>query len=172
MHAPLLLLLAASSSAAALRPSPRLRLHQPSASTWRLVCSAEPPSDYVTIAAAGLVAQPVVWTSLYFVVTTGGGLPAGPFGLLGALEGLSYVAVLGLVGASAFNKVSTGSGLPPGRAGLLGAAEGLSYLTLVASLLALASLVVAKGCVPNAEPLLDYSAVLPVCKSDPGLFGL
>ena len=32
---------------------------------------------------AGLVANPVVWCSLASVKTTGGGLPAGPFGLIG-----------------------------------------------------------------------------------------
>ena len=101
-----------------------------------------------------------------------GGLPAGPFGLLGALEGVSYLVVLGFVGTSAVRKASTGTGLPPGPGGLLGAAEGLSYLTLGASLLALLNLAVGKGCVPNAEPLLDYSALVPICKAEPGLFGL
>ena len=41
------------------------------------------------LGSVGAISQPVVWVSLYFVATTGGGLPAGPFGLLGALEGLS-----------------------------------------------------------------------------------
>ena len=35
------------------------------------------------LGAVGLTAQPVVWFSLYYVATTGAGLPAGPFGLLG-----------------------------------------------------------------------------------------
>eukprot|EP00536_Pseudo-nitzschia_multiseries_P008047 jgi/Psemu1/19448/gm1.19448_g len=42
----------------------------------------------------GLASQPVVWISLYSVATTGGGLPAGPGGSIGALEGLSYLIVL------------------------------------------------------------------------------
>uniref|UniRef100_A0A7S4JL61 Uncharacterized protein n=1 Tax=Odontella aurita TaxID=265563 RepID=A0A7S4JL61_9STRA len=124
---------------------------------------------------AGLAAQPVVWTSLYFVVTTGAGLPPGPFGLLGALEGVSYLLVVGIVGASLYKKVATGSGLPAGKNGLLGAAEGLSYLSVLGGLLALASLVGERGCVPNAKPILDYSAYLPVCDPEstgtPGLFG-
>lgn len=139
--------------------------------------SVEPPStkagSFVTAAIGlGAIAQPVVWTSLYLVATTGGGLPAGPFGLVGALEGISYLAVVGLVAASVLSKATTGSGLPPGPNGLLGALEGVSFLTLVAALLILLSLVVGKGCVPNAEPLVDYSAFVPICKSDPGLFGL
>ena len=46
---------------------------------------------------------------------------------------------------------------------LLGAGEGLSYLSLAAGLGVLGLTVVSAGCVPNAKPLLDYSAVLPVC---------
>lgn len=113
----------------------------------------------------GILAQPVVWISLYNVATTGGGLPAGPFGLLGAIEGLSYLAVLGWVVASF---------LPPGSGG--GAEvevdeprqhERLIYkisrLTLVVAIATLLSLVVDRGCVPNAKPILDYSAYLPIC---------
>ncbi len=47
--------------------------------------------------------------------TTGCGLPAGPGGALGALEGISYLIVLGLVGFSVFTKVKTGKGLPAGK---------------------------------------------------------
>ena len=49
------------------------------------VCSLDPPSARVAdiAAGAGLVANPIVWASLVSVKTTGGGLPAGPFGLLG-----------------------------------------------------------------------------------------
>ena len=35
-------------------------------------------------------------------ISGGCGLPAGPFGLLGATEGLSYLAVVGLVGYQLF----------------------------------------------------------------------
>jgi hypothetical protein len=79
--------------------------------------------------AAGLVANPVVLWSLYTKYTTGAGLQGD---LLGGLEGVSYLAVLGLVGWSVYTKVSSGSGLPAGPAGLLGAVEGVSYLSLLA----------------------------------------
>ena len=46
--------------------------------------------------------------------TTGCGLPAGPGGSIGALEGLSYLWVVGLVGFSVYTKVKTGKGLPNG----------------------------------------------------------
>jgi len=62
------------------------------------------------------------------------------------------------------SKATTGEGLPAGPLGLLGALEGLSYLTIVAGLGVLAYLGLSAGCVPNAQPLLDYSSVLPVCR--------
>ena len=42
----------------------------------------------------GLSVQPIVWISLYFVLTTGSGLPSGPYGIIGAIEGISYLLVL------------------------------------------------------------------------------
>ena len=175
-------LLLAPSCATALR-QPALPLRSAPCRSTTPRCSEKPSGSSLSIAAAGLVAQPVVWTSAYFVATTAGGLPAGPYGLLGALEGVSYLAVLGLVGVSTYRKATTGAGLGASSlreatgagvlgAGLLGVAEGLSYISLGLALLAALSLVVAKGCVPNAEPLLDYSAYVRVCSSDPGLFGL
>jgi len=35
--------------------------------------------------------------SVYTKVKTGSGLPSGPFGLLGAVEGLSYLTLVGIV---------------------------------------------------------------------------
>ena len=106
-----------------------------------------------------------MWVSLYFVATTGGGLPAGQFGLIGALEGISYLIVVGFAGASIYKKVTTGSGLPAGPAGLLGAAEGLSFLSILAGVAVLAVISGGdQGCVPNAKPLLDYSESVKVCK--------
>jgi hypothetical protein len=96
----------------------------------------------------GVAAQPIVWVSLYFVATTGSGLPNGPFGLLGGLEGIAYLVVLGLA------------------LGGKGLGKSLSRLSILAGLVVLASLVVDQGCVPNAKPILDYSDYLPVCNPD------
>lgn len=115
---------------------------------------------------AGLVAQPIVWVSLYSVATTGGGLPAGPFGLVGLLEGLSYLAMVGFVGAAVVSKVRTGSGLPAGPNGLLGLAEGLSFFSLLVGLVVLAYVATGQGCVPNAMPIADYSDKVNVCRTD------
>lgn len=80
-------------------------------------------------AAAGLVANPVVLVSEYFLKTTGEGLPPGPGGIYGATEGVSYLVIVGIVAWSLYTKVKTGSGL---QGSLLGAVEGLSYLSIVA----------------------------------------
>ena len=104
-------------------------------------------------AVLGLAAQPIMWWSLWTLKTTGCGLPAGPFGLYGALEGLSYLIVAGFVLASIYSKATTGSGLPAGENGLLGAAEGLSFLTAAAGLAVLGFQVVDYGYIPNAVPV-------------------
>ena len=74
---------------------------------------------------AAQVANPVVFWSEYTLKTTGAGLPPGPGGALGALEGVSYLVILGVVSWSIATKVQTGTGLPAGPSGLLGAVEGL-----------------------------------------------
>eukprot|EP00966_Prymnesium_polylepis_P080532 1866067-Prymnesium_polylepis.1 len=121
-------------------------------------------SNAAAAAAAGLVANPVMWASLYSVATSGGGLPAGPFGIIGLTEGISYLVVVGFVGAALYKKATTGSGLPAGPAGLLGAAEGLSFLSVLAGLAVLALVATQKDCVPNALPLADYSGLVNVCR--------
>jgi len=115
---------------------------------------------------AGLVAQPIVWASLYSVATTGAGLPAGPGGLLGALVGVSYLVIVGWVaGASVVRRVpSTVSERNASTAAAV-AAEALSWVSLLAGLVVLARLVADQGCIPNAQPILDYSNYLPVCRS-------
>ncbi|XWS29309.1 hypothetical protein CRYUN_Cryun24cG0017900 [Craigia yunnanensis] len=77
--------------------------------------------------AGGLVANPVIAWSLYTLKTTGCGLPPGPGGSIGALEGVSYLVVVGIVGWSLYTKAKTGSGLPNGPFGLLGAVEGPNH---------------------------------------------
>jgi len=76
----------------------------------------------------------------------------GPWGALGALEGVSYLAVLALVGWSLLTKAATGTGLRPGPLGLLGAAEGLSYLSLVAVAVVFALTYLQNGFIPGPLP--------------------
>ncbi len=67
----------------------------------------------------------------------------------GALEGLSYLQLLGLVGWSIYTKVKTGKGLPAGPSGLIGAAEGLSYLTVLVAVGVFGIELVTKGSLPG-----------------------
>lgn len=110
-------------------------------------------SDQVVLGVSGTVAALIVFYSEYTLKATGCGLPAGPFGLLGAAEGVSYLLVLGLVAFSLLTKVKTGSGLPAGPGGILGAAEGLSFLAIAAGLVALAFQIADYGYIPNAIPM-------------------
>ena len=89
----------------------------------------------------------------------------GPFGIIGAVEGLAYLSVVGLVFRRIINSKKS--------SGVLERAENLSIITLGASLLVLASLISKQGCIPNAKPLLDYSNYVKVCNTEetPGLFG-
>ncbi|TXG72529.1 hypothetical protein EZV62_001108 [Acer yangbiense] len=48
--------------------------------------------------AGGLISTPVIGWSLYTLKTTGCGLPPGPGGSIGALEGVSYLVTVGIVG--------------------------------------------------------------------------
>ena len=87
------------------------------------------------IGAAALFAELVVAYSLATLATTGCGLPPGPFGLEGALEGVSWLGWLALVGWSAFTIKEKGYSLPVGDIGLLGFAELVGYILVAAGLL-------------------------------------
>ncbi|KAL4568936.1 hypothetical protein LXL04_024557 [Taraxacum kok-saghyz] len=103
--------------------------------------------------AGGLIANPVIGWSLYTLKTTGCGLPPGPGGSIGALEGVSYLVVVGIVGWSLYTKSKTGSGLPNGPFGLLGAVEGVSYLSLVAILVVFGLQFYQQGSLPGPVPV-------------------
>ena len=81
---------------------------------------------------ASAVALPIVAWSEVVTFTTGEGLQGA---LLGGLEGISYLVLLGLVGKSIALKVRTGTGLPAGPYGLIGAMEGIAYLEVVGFIL-------------------------------------
>lgn len=110
-------------------------------------------SDQLILGISGLVASSIVLYSESALFQTGCGLPAGPFGLVGAMEGVSYLGVVGLVGFSLYTKIRTGSGLPSGPAGLLGAAEGVAFLAALAGIVVLIAQVTNYGYIPNAVPM-------------------
>ncbi|XP_077225040.1 uncharacterized protein LOC143858275 [Tasmannia lanceolata] len=106
-----------------------------------------------TAVIGGLVSNPVIGRSLYTLKTTGCGLPPGPGGLIGAVEGVSYLIVVAIVSWSLYSKAKTGSGLPNGPFGLLGPVEGLSYLTLLGILVVFGLQFLEKGYVPGPVPV-------------------
>lgn len=110
-------------------------------------------SDQTVVGGIGIVTSTIMLWSEYVLKTTGCGLPAGPFGLLGAAEGLSYLGVIGLVSFSILTKIKTGSGLPAGEKGILGAAEGLAFLAVFAGIIVLVLQVTNYGYIPNAVPM-------------------
>ena len=109
--------------------------------------------DEGAVAAVTFIAAPIMLFSEFTLKTTGCGLPAGPGGIYGALEGLSYLWVTALVAYSVYTKVKTGKGLPDGPGGMLGAAEGISYLTVVLGVIVLIFQVTDYGYIPNAVPI-------------------
>jgi hypothetical protein len=110
-------------------------------------------SDQVVVGVAGTAASLIMLYSEYVLSQTGCGLPAGPLGLVGAAEGISYLSVIGLGGYSIYTKVKTGSGLPAGKFGLLGLAEGLAFLALLAGVVVLVLQVMIYEYIPNAIPM-------------------
>jgi hypothetical protein len=110
-------------------------------------------SDQLTIGIVGTITSLITLYSEYTLKQTGCGLPAGPFGIVGLLEGLSYLSVSGLVVYSIITKIRTSKGLPAGPYGLLGAAEGLSFLSILVGLVVLVLQVTNYGYIPNAIPM-------------------
>jgi len=91
-------------------------------------------SKATKIGLSGLFANTVCYSSLTQLLQTGCGLPAGPLGIFGLGEGISYLVVIYIAGLSLATKVQTGSGLAAGPYGLLGLSEGLSFLTILGGL--------------------------------------
>lgn len=107
---------------------------------------------YLAVGVLGTMASGVCAWSTITLKTTGCGLPPGPGGSIGALEGISFLALVSIIGWSAYTKSKTGKGLPPGPYGLLGAAEGLAYLVFLAYLVVLGLNYVQLGYIPGAVP--------------------
>ena len=146
------LLLCSVSSIHAFAPPPvKARLHTAPQLTRRR--ATESDEELALYGAGGVFASAVVLYSEFTLKTTGCGLPAGPFGAVGAIEGISYLAVIGIAGASLATKAKTGSGLKAGPGGLLGLAEGLAFTAIVVGLVVLAFQFNDYGYLPNAIPV-------------------
>ena len=110
-------------------------------------------SESTLLGISGIIASVVMLYSESVLFQTGCGLPAGPFGLVSATEGISYLGVVALVGYSLLTKIRTGNGLPAGPSGIVGAAEGLAYLAIFAGFWVLIAQVTNFGYIPNAVPI-------------------
>eukprot|EP00898_Chlorokybus_atmophyticus_P000598 jgi/Chlat1/1539/Chrsp122S01811 len=138
-------------AAAAGKPVRRVSSFRQSQSSNRpLVTVAKDVSaqERAGIAAGGFFLPIVLWSEWQLRIT-GEGLPPGPFGILGAAEGIGYLVVVGLVAWSIYTKAQTGTGLPPGPYGLLGAIEGLAYLALGAGIVVFGLQILEKGGMPG-----------------------
>ena len=110
------------------------------------------PTQQNILTAISLPCVPIVTYSEYVLFSNGCGLPPGPYGLLGAAEGISYLVVAGMFLLSIYSKISTGKGLPEGPSKLLGAVEGLVFLLVVAGLGIAGYTHVKYGSLPEAAP--------------------
>jgi hypothetical protein len=119
--------------------------------TERPLLSSE--KDEIALGVVGTTMSVIMLGSEYVLKSTGCGLPAGPYGIFGAAEGISYLGVTALAAFSVYTKVKTGSGLPAGPKGVLGLAEGLSFLAITAGIVVLAFQVLDFGYIPNAVPV-------------------
>lgn len=82
------------------------RRNKISATRKHLKMTNDDDMSSITIGATGVLFNVVCGYSLYVLKTTSCGLPPGPYGLLGALEGISYLGVVGIVIWSAITKVN------------------------------------------------------------------
>ena len=151
-HITLSLLLWGSSQAFA-PPTRAITAPQLSRRQMTRTYATESDEELALYGAGGVFASAVVLYSEFTLKTTGCGLPAGPFGAVGAVEGISYLAVIGIAGASLATKAKTGSGLKAGPGGLLGLAEGLAFTAIVVGLVVLAFQFADYGYLPNAIPV-------------------
>lgn len=153
MRAHLMLLCVCSSHAFA--PPPRSVVTAPRYARHPLTrtFATESDEELALYGAGGVFASAVMLYSEFTLKTTGCGLPAGPFGAVGAVEGISYLAVISIAGASVVTKVKTGSGLPAGPGGLLGLAEGLAYTAIAAGIVVLGFQLGDYGYLPNVIPV-------------------
>lgn len=145
-----------------LRASDRLRTKQQSLCLSKTFKQDEEEStqplndtEQIILGSIGTTMGMIVLVSEYVLKTNGCGLPAGPFGLLGAAEGISYLGVTAIAAFSLYTKVRTGSGLPAGPKGLLGLAEGLSFLAITVGIGVLGFQLIDYGYIPNFVPMED-----------------
>ena len=99
----------------------------------------------------GITASLVVLYSEYTLKTTGCGLPAGPFGVVGAVEGVSYLGVVGICANAASKYFSDQD--EGGDTGARRIATTLGVSAALVGITVLAFQVADYGYIPNAVPM-------------------
>eukprot|EP00536_Pseudo-nitzschia_multiseries_P014898 jgi/Psemu1/298853/fgenesh1_pm.784_\ len=95
----------------------------------------------------GTVASIVVLRSEFVLKTTGCGLPAGPFGVVGAIEGISYLGVVATCATAIIDYFSSDSSESP--KGTVRAARRIATSLSFAAVVSLTDY----GYIPNAVPM-------------------
>lgn len=113
--------------------------------------SGVPALISIPVAFAVALSAPIVLWSEATLRATGCGLEPGPGGLLGAIEGVSYLVVF-LVALAGVGRLASSRGDRTGDVGILGAAEAVSWLTLGVGVLVLLWQVKEFGYLPGAVP--------------------
>ena len=109
-------------------------------------------SSISTDAILGIAASMVVLYSEYTLKTTGCGLPAGPFGIVGAVEGLSYLGVVGIC-ANAVSQYFSDEGDNGSDTGARRIATTLGVSAALVGIAVLGFQVIDYGYIPNAVPM-------------------
>jgi hypothetical protein len=112
--------------------------------------------DFDIIGIFGILASMVVLRSEFVLKTTGCGLPAGPFGIVGAIEGMSYLGVVGtaataIVTATSANNDDNDNNNNIGI--LRRVAISLSVSAIIFGIVVLVFQIFDYGYIPNAVPM-------------------
>jgi hypothetical protein len=114
--------------------------------------------DFDIIGIFGILASMVVLRSEFVLKTTGCGLPAGPFGLVGAIEGISYLGVVAtaataIVAATSKNKSNNDYDNDNNIGLLRRLAISLSVSAIIFGIFVLVFQIFDYGYIPNAVPM-------------------
>jgi len=111
--------------------------------------------DFNSAGILGILASLVVLRSEFVLKTTGCGLPAGPYGLVGAIEGISYLGVAATAATAIATTVTINNDNNNNYdIGVLRRlATSLSYSAIIFGIVVVAFQIFDYGYIPNAVPM-------------------
>lgn len=111
------------------------------------------PQQQKLVSAIAIPSLPILAYSELTLLRTGCGLPAGPYGLIGAAEGVSYLVISAIVILSLYSKFSTRTETANKEEGnIISFIEAVSLFLAVSGLAIAAYTAVIYGGLPNAVP--------------------